>query len=361
VFESEKNGTGVQAISQCSEWRFLSTSVTLGCIKVRCFRNVQNLLVVTLLVSLSSCASLPQRPLDENSLAYAVFDNSNLLRRHSPVFLVEESEKDHNRIGTPVATISEEEEVVSVDPNRAAFYTSINQFKTAKDSYTNLFYRIHFRGVPFGFFPFYLGAGKNVGLIVVVTLNHLKEPVLYTMVQTCGCYLAFVPTSYLQKEKWKKDWHKGRQNVYTEDLPAYLDYSSEVKDDQVLVVHLRSATHRVKNVWLAAAGELKGIKNVRPELQPFEALERISLSNGETTSFYETTGGRKDYVKGSQKIWERLLISWWSLDWHVGEDKKLGRDLSDGLVFYTSLKPWARGESDLRDFAGFLRYWGWNL
>jgi len=325
------------------------------------FRYFQNQLVLTLLLCLSSCASLPQGPLEEHSLVYADFDDSSLLRRHIPIFLVEESGKDHNRIGTPVATMDQGKEIVSIDPNKATLYTSINHFRTISDSYTNLFYRIHFQGVPFGLFPFYLGAGNNVGLIVVVTLNHHKEPVLYTMVHTCGCYLAFVPTSYLQKEKWKKDWHKGRQNVYSEDLPTFLDYSSEVKEDQLLVVHLRSATHRVRNVWLSTASDLKRFKKFHPQLQNFETLERLSLPNGESTSFYETRGGRKDYVKGSQKIWERLFISWWSFDWRVGEDKKLGKDLSDGLVFYTSLKPWAREDSDLRDFVGFLRYWGWNL
>lgn len=328
---------------------------------MRCFRKIQNLFVLTLLLSISSCASLSQRPLEEHSIAYAVIDESDLLRRHAPVFVAEDAEKDHNRIGTPVARLNEEEEVVSIDPNRATFYTLISHFKTAKDSYTNLFYRVHFMGIPFGLFPFYLGAGNNVGLIVVVTLNHHKEPVLYTMVHTCGCYLAFVPTSYLPKDRWKKDWHKGRQTVYSEELPAYLDYSSEIQDDQVLVINLRSATHRVKDVRLATARELRDIKKVCPELQSFESLEKLPLPNGESTSFFETTGGRKDYVKGSQKIWERLLISWWSLDWRVGEDKKLGKDLSDGLVFYTSLKPWDRDESDLREFARFLNYWGWNL
>lgn len=29
--------------------------------------------------------------------------------------------------------------------------------------------------------------------------------------------------------------------------------------------------------------------------------------------------------------------------------------------FYTSLKPWARTASDMRDFPGFLAYYGWKL
>lgn len=54
-------------------------------------------------------------------------------------------------------------------------------------------------------------------------------------------------------------------------------------------------------------------------------------------------------------------MSWWALDWRVGEDKKFGRHTSDGPVFYTSLRPWDRKRSDMRDFAGFLAYWGWRL
>jgi len=30
-------------------------------------------------------------------------------------------------------------------------------------------------------------------------------------------------------------------------------------------------------------------------------------------------------------------------------------------VFYTSLKPWRRHDSDMWPFADFLRYWGWHL
>jgi hypothetical protein len=100
---------------------------------------------------------------------------------------------------------------------------------------------------------------------------------------------------------------------------------------------------------------------VKAELLPLEALEQLDLGNGATTSFYETAGDRRGYVKESYKPRERLFMSWWALDWRVGEDKKLGRDKDDGIEFYTSLKPWARSASDMRDFAAFLKYWGWRL
>ena len=98
-----------------------------------------------------------------------------------------------------------------------------------------------------------------------------------------------------------------------------------------------------------------------PEEQALEALKALPLANGRTTSFYETAGSRQGYVKGSYKVRERWLMSWWAFDWRVGEDKVFSPDRSDGINFYTSLKPWARDASDMRDFASFLQYWGWKL
>lgn len=128
-----------------------------------------------------------------------------------------------------------------------------------------------------------------------------------------------------------------------------------------LLLHLRHGTHRVKDGWLVSDTGLVGVPAAKVQLLPLESLERLVLPDGTVTSYYETEGERRGYVKNSQKIWERLLISWWALDYRVGEDKKLGMDTSDGEIFYTSLKPWAREASDMRDFRRFLRYWGWNL
>ncbi len=319
------------------------------------------LIAIVLLLCLSSCASPPQGPLEGRTLLYSANGDSDLLQRYVPVFVIDDPGDDYNKIGTPVARIINEKELISVDSDRATIYTSLRKFSTGKAQYTNLFYRIHFAGVPYGLFPFYLGSGDNVGLMVIVTLNRHGEPVLYTMVHTCGCYLSFITTSYMAEESWMTGWQQGRQDVYSENLPTHLDFSTGNNDEKLLVIHLRSATHRVKNVWLSTVGELERFKMIRAQLQPFESLDRLVLANGGKTSFYETEGSRKGYVKGSQKIWERLLISWWAFDWRVGEDKKLGKDLNDGIVFYTSLQPWARNQSDLRDFAGFLRYWGWRL
>jgi hypothetical protein len=313
------------------------------------------LVAILLFFMFSSCAFYPAAPQWQDSIVYTGEDREDVLYRNAPVFVAEEADQKYNRIGTPVAEIEHDQEVVKVDSDVGAIYTSVRHFSTQRGEYTNIIYRVHFSEVPLH----YLGAGKNVGLLVVVTLDDKERPLLYTLLHTCGCYLAFIPTSYLPESSWKKDWKPGRQGVYGENLPSYLEFSGTQQHN--LIVHLRPGTHRAQNVWLMAGSEVERLPLVRLQLYPFEALEQLQLSDGSTTSFYETSGARKGYVKESYKIWERLFISWWAFDWRVGEDKKLGSSLDDGTVFYTSLKPWAREESDLRDFPRFLRYWGWQL
>ena len=91
-----------------------------------------------------------------------------------------------------------------------------------------------------------------------------------------------------------------------------------------------------------------------------EQLHQLLLGDG-VTSFYHQSGPQKGYVKNSIKIWERLWMSWWVLDLRVGSDKLLGDPAETGTVFYTSLKPWRRDESNLWHFERFLNYWGWRL
>jgi len=94
---------------------------------------------------------------------------------------------------------------------------------------------------------------------------------------------------------------------------------------------------------------------------PMEELDRIPVDGGGVTSFYEETGLRAGYVKGSYKPFETLFVSWWAWSLYVGADKDYGpRDASENR-FYTSLKFWNRTASDMRDFPAFLRFWGWGL
>jgi len=66
-------------------------------------------------------------------------------------------------------------------------------------------------------------------------------------------------------------------------------------------------------------------------------------------------------VKYSATHVERIFMSWWALDWYIGQDKAPENDGETGTTFYASLKFWRRKDSDMWDFAGFFHYWGWNL
>lgn len=103
-------------------------------------------------------------------------------------------------------------------------YYETRRFQISRSTYTNLIFRVHFEKVPLNFFPFYLGAGENVGLLVIVILDLKGQPLLYTLVHTCGCYLAFIPTSYMPEQSFPKIWDKGRQTVYLENLPGMLKH-----------------------------------------------------------------------------------------------------------------------------------------
>ena len=320
------------------------------------------ILFLACLILLSSCAALTRHPAVSELTAYTAKDDKSIFSSYSPVFVIEHPQKRYNLIGTPGAKITKDmKEDIFVDHERPTIYTGKRIFKTSRGEYTNLIYRINFEKAPFGIVPFYLSAGRNVGLIVVVTLNNEGAPILYTTVHTCGCYLAFIPTSYMPAENFPENWEKEHQHVYHESLPGYLDYNEAPLDRTRTIILIKDGSHRVKDVWLSDIDLLKHYNVVGTPVSPLRSLEHLPLSNEETTSFYEASGPRKGYVKGSSKPWEMLIISWWALDLRVGEDKKLGRDKEDGTVFYTSLKPWARDKSDMRDFAAFLKYWGWGL
>jgi len=314
------------------------------------------------LILLGACASGPGVPVPGSPAVYTAENDQTLLARYAPVFLVENSQKPYNRIGTPRAVIREDgREELYIDPARATFYARKQTFTTAKGIYTNLIYRVHFAKITGGYTPYYLGAGRNIGLLVVVTLDLLNQPLLYTTVHTCGCYLAFVPTSRLAAEALPRGWNKVQQSVYGESLPGFLDFQKLAAEHSRAVIVLRDGNHRVKDIRLVEPRDLSAAPLKTADLQPLAALEALPLKNGRTTSFYETAGDRQGYVKGSYKVRERWLMSWWAFDWRVGEDKLFSTDKSAGINFYTSLKPWARDASDMRDFAAFLDYWGWNL
>ena len=285
-------------------------------------RNLKIFLPVIIMVFSNACATVPQAPVAEQSVVSVVQDAGTIIGRYAPLFLIENNAAAYNRIGTPQASVADDgQETITVDPDRATFYVRQQAFTTPGGTYTNLIYRVHFSEVPGGWAPFHLTAGKNVGLLVIITLNNRHQPLLVTTVHTCGCYLAFIPTAYLPMDAWPAGWQKARQAIYGEELPGFLDTNSGPPERTRPAIVLRDRTHRVKDIRWAGAGVPENVSAIAAVLQPLEALERLPLEMGGVSSFYETAGSRRGYVKESYKLRERLFMSWWALAWRWGEDE----------------------------------------
>lgn len=280
----------------------------------------------------------------------------------APVFVHENDAQLHNRIGHAVARKDHNGDIrIAIDPAAPKFYVQQTRFEGERGKYKNLIYRIHFQRVPHSLIPFHLTAGKNGGILFIVTVNVENQPVLYTTVHTCGCYLAFIPTSYLPKAAFPEKWPEHEQNVYAEQLPAHLSFNTQDRQELYPVIRLKDGTHRVKDIELLSMGEITNLyRTITTPLESMTALKRIPIED-KTISFYNTKGFKQGYVRNTVKPWELLLMSWWVLDLNVGIDKEYGDSEQTGTVFYTSLKPWNRRASDMWHFAEFLKFWGWRL
>jgi hypothetical protein len=330
--------------------------------RTRCFGDPTRILVVLLLAALAGCAHRPPLLLDARPTAFVAAEDGSLAARFAPVLVPQRFQPLHNRIGTPVARRDADGRVrVSVDPTRPTIYTQTESFVSrAGAHYTNLIYRIHFSEVPFSLLPFHVTAGANGGLLVVITLDDQEHPVLVSNVHTCGCYLAIIPTSRLGPDQLPEDWDGQEQQVFGEQLPGQLTWNN--REQERLRIAYRDGTHRIMRVDLITDAALRlDHEIVTTPIEPMAELTRLALEHDGTTSFYYESGRRRGYVKDSFKPWELLLMSWWTLDLRVGVDKEYGRAVQTGTVFYTSLKPWRRRDSDMGDFAAFLAYWGFRL
>ncbi len=329
------------------------------------FRNhLIGLIAVTLFLSAGCAHHMPIAKDTVQGLYLFQGNEKDAIHRFAPVFLVYDYNHRHNRIGRPTASREENgRERITIDIDQPTVYVKKEPFSTSENSYTNLIYRIHFPAIPFSLVPFNLTAGKNPGLIIVITLNRREEPVIVTSVHTCGCYKAIVSTTYLPDaalpQKRQKKPVSLSLDVYGERLPAIVDYQS-INDPRLLVT-LRPDVHRVMDLQVIDGRTLQSlqsdlqVRNV--PLEPIENLDRLSI-NGDVTSFYYQEGMMKDHVKGAIKPLETIFLSWASLDLFVGTDKMYGSQYNP---FYTSLKPWNRRKSDMNDFARFLQFWGWDL
>jgi len=321
------------------------------------------LLPLTLaLVSLfiGGCGHSPLGPFDRTTLFNTPAPPS-LAALHAPVFLVRDAEKSFNRIGTPqVVTDSDGEPLVLVDAKQPTIFFEAQEFTTARGSYTNLVYRIHFEEVPLSLTSPNLTGGRNPGLLFIYTLDESGRLLLVTTVHSCGCYLAFLPTSAMPRDFLPADWSAEPQMVYGYSLPSLL-HLPEGQENNRIAFTLEDETHRISGVTIGDDIFLgTGVGQVPVQLRPM--LDLFSLPyQDRTLSFFETEGARKGYVRNNTKILERIFISWWAFDLHVGEDKAYSVNDTSDTVFYTSLKFWARSASDLKNFRDFLQYWGWRL
>lgn len=308
----------------------------------------------------AGCAGAPA-PLPDGPPAAYVPVGEGVAARFAPVFVPTRPDRPHNRIGTPAATATDDGDVrIGIDTARPAVFFRERPFTTARGTYTNLIYRVHFTRVPYRFRPGNVSAGRNVGLLAVVTLDAAGRPVLVTTVHTCGCYLAFLPTAHLQPDMYPAGWDPAGQRVWGEDLPGRLEPPEG--DAAHPVLWLRDGTHRVTGAALMSGREVGEAFAPRPApLRPIADLDRLPLPDGGTTSLFESKGRRAGYVKGSVKPLEMVFVSWWAWDLYVGSDKRYGPAEAMAKPFYTSLKPWRRKASDMWPFADFLAYWGWRL
>jgi len=316
-----------------------------------------------ILVLVSGCAHHPVSGSDQSSrIFYVVEDTQSQLSRYAPIVEPQNPGLMANRVGKPKVRLnSHGREKIFIEPREGVFYAQKIDFETKRARYTNLVYRIHFQGVPFRLIPFNLTYGKNVGLFMIVTINQHGEPVLFTTVHTCGCFISITPTSYLAQDAYPDNWNVQEQSVFGEHLAGRLNFPARFDNRLRILVKLRDQTHRVSDIEIADYDRIARDRSVQTAaLLPMAALRRLP-AGGRTSSFFHEQGFRKGYVKGSFKPFELLFMSWWALDLNVGVDKDYGDHRDTGTIFYTSLKPWKRSVSDMWNFSRFLKFWGWRL
>ncbi len=310
--------------------------------------------------AMAGCAHLEQVDTQVKPIAYLPDGPSpGLVARFAPVFVVHNPHQTHNRIGKPRAHLDDRGlEVIEIDVSQPAAFYQIARFETQRASYTNLLYRVHYPATPASLLPFFIGWGQNMGNFIVVTLNSQNQPVLVTTVGTCGCYLASIPTTALPVDALPKDWSGKLLELYGETLPAILDFNT-IQDSR-LVMEFRPGEHRVMNIALEPIAKLRDSRIYQlssAQLLPMAGLERLPLGGGYTSLYYQE-GPLHGHVKGAYKPLETVFLGIVTLDFVVGMDKAYGYPDNP---FYTSIKPWARLDSDMNDFPRFLRYWGWRL
>lgn len=318
---------------------------------------LRRLVIFFLVFCFSGCASYSERSL-QNETVQLDHSNAGSYDGVLPVFTTLQSDKPHNRIGFIEAFDDERSKNVRVNTTNPVVYVANRTFTTEKGVYSNSIFRVHFEKTPFSLVPFYLTAGKHPGLLVVLTRDRHKHVVLVTFVQTCGCYVTIIPTTWLGRECYPSNWPQKEISVYGETYPAQLE---AVGPDQFIELIIKPDTHRVMRIQVIGKEELSTRNLVTGAVASQDSLRHLKTEQGRETSFYYQAWPLRGHVKGAVKWWEMLLLSIPSLDLFVGMDKEFGSTEQTGNPFYTSLQPWFRTVSDMNDFATFLAFHGWKL
>lgn len=286
-----------------------------------------------------------------------------LFQEFCPIFVIEQKDKLYNRIGEPKIKRGPQNKLEAfVDPAFHTIYVQKRDFFTQKGQYTNLIYRVHFEKVPYGLRPFQITAGKNVGLLVIITLNEKKLPVLITSVHTCGCYISMIPTNYTPPDFFPSDWKETPKVRYGERYPAMICYPSPLQGNVHPVFFLRHATHRVSDIYVESTTLIeKQYPTVGMTMVPMESLDDLPIQGEDKTLSFYYQDLSKGFVRNSLKPFEFLFISWWAFDPNVGNDKKYAPSSELRKQFYTSLNPAYWRESDLWNFPIAAKFWGWEL
>jgi hypothetical protein len=284
-----------------------------------------------------------------------------LLRCFAPSFVVARVEESYNRIGAIVLErggfggLS-----VRVDPDRPVIYTEVRLDIVGGELVRQLVYRVHFEKIPFEFSLKFYEAHRNPGLLVVVTVDAAAaKPRFVTVVHTCGCYAAILPTSHVPAAALPKDRARDVVHIYGQTLPAILEVPSA---GARLRLSLEAGSHRATDVRFDTAPPSGRVIPI--EFRPIADLRDMPVlggSDGERASAFHDTWPARGHLRGAWNPFEGLTL--WgivALDPMVGMDKDLGDPAQTGTAFYTMLTPWLQSASRLDRFDRLLRELGYR-
>ena len=284
-----------------------------------------------------------------------------LLRCFAPVVVAAGVEESYNRIG---ALVLERGVLgglsVRVDPDRPTLYTEVRPDIVGGEMVLQLVYRMHFEKIPFRFSSHFYEAHRNPGLLVVVTLDaRSSTPLFVTLVHTCGCYAAVLPTGHVPRAALPVDRPLDAIRVYGVTLPAILEVPSP---EARLAVWLQPESHRVTDAKFASAKPDGPSAPVA--LEPMAALRDMPVAGGdagERASVFHDSWPARGHLRDAWNPLEGLTIfGIVSLDPMVGMDKDFGEPERTGTAFYTMLTPWRQSASRLDRFDRLLRELGFR-